>query len=121
VSFVGSDRKSADRILPRYAFEARIKIEVVRGGRTVTAEGWVRDLSESGLGAFAGSELILGELATLKVPLPNQFELAVPATVTRAIGTQYGFQFTALSGIQRERLRKVLARCKPVIDDFKMV
>ena len=105
------------RILPRHYYEARIKIEVVREGQTICAGGWVRDLSESGVGAFAGNKLAIGERTTLTIPLPNQSELVVPAIITRAVGTQYGFQFTALNGKQREQLRKVLAGCKVVVED----
>jgi len=103
--------------MPRYQFEVRIRIEVVRNGKTISAEGWARDLSESGVGAFAGSPLAVGERASLKIPLPNQFELVVPVIVTRAQGTQYGFRFTALSGEQREQLRKALVGCKPIAED----
>jgi hypothetical protein len=117
VSFVESEQQRRDRILPRYQFEARIRIELVRDGKTIFAEGWMRDLSESGAGAFAGSALAVGEIARLKIPLSNQFELVVPTIVTRARGTHYGFRFTALSGKQREQLRKALLGCKPIAED----
>ena len=117
MSLVESNQQVRDRILPRYQFEARIRIEVVREGKTISAEGWVRDLSESGVGAFVGSALAVGEIASLKIPLPNQFELKVPTMVTRAQGTHYGFQFTALSGKQREQLRQALVGCKPIAED----
>ena len=116
----GSDQKGANRILPRYQYEARIKIEVTRGETRVCFEGWARDLSESGLGAFVGSELRIGEPITLRIPLPHQSDLVVPALVSRAIGTQCGFQFTALSTKQREQVRKVLARCKLAADEFEV-
>lgn len=117
MSFVESEQQRRDRILPRYQFEARIRIELVRDGKTIFAEGWMRDLSESGAGAFAGSALAVGEIARLKIPLSNQFELVVPTIVTRARGTHYGFRFTALSGKQREQLRKALLGCKPIAED----
>lgn len=117
VSPVESNEQRRDRIMPRYQFDARIRIEVARDGKTIFAEGWVRDLSESGVGAFAGSPLAVGEKASLKIPLPDQFELVVPAIVTRAQGTHYGFRFTALSGKQREQLRKALVGCKPIAED----
>lgn len=114
MSSVGSERHQRDRILPRHQFEARVKIVAARHGKKLCTEGWVRDLSESGLGAFVGAELSIGEGVALTIPLTNQIELAVPAVVTRTVGTEYGFQFTALSGKQREQLRKVLAACKAV-------
>jgi hypothetical protein len=35
--------------------------------------------------------------------------LLIPAQVTRKVGTEYGFQFTALSPMQRDQIRSVLA------------
>ena len=113
---LAESNQERDRILPRFEFETRIRIEVVRNGKTISSVGWARDLSESGIGAFAGSALAVGELATLNIPLPHKFELTVPSIVTRAKGTNYGFQFTALSGKQREQLRKALLGRKPVAE-----
>jgi hypothetical protein len=113
---VEPDQVRRERILPRYQFEVRIGIEVVRNGKAISAGGWSRDLSESGVGAFAGGSFAVGEKASLKIPLPNRFELVVPAIVTRAQGTHYGFQFTALSGQQRKQLRDALAGSKPITE-----
>ncbi len=77
-------------------------------GKSAT-EGWARDLSESGLGAFVGMQLIVGEVATLRIPLPDEGELVIPAKITRNFGTEYGFQFTALSRQQRDQINGVLA------------
>jgi hypothetical protein len=113
VGLAGFDKPvGIERILPRYQFEVRMRIEVVRERETRLTEGWARDLSESGLGAFVGAELFVGELATLRVPLPNQIELVIPAKITRNVGTEYGFQFTALSPVQRDQLRSVMVRSK---------
>jgi len=108
------DEKTGERILPRHEFESRIKIEIVRGLKTLCTEGWARDMSESGLGAFVGAKLLVGEVATLRIPLTGQTELVIPAIVTRNLGTQYGFRFTALSKTQREQLCEVLAHCRVV-------
>ncbi len=74
----------------------------------LSSQGWSRDLSESGLGAFVAEPLILGELVTLEIPLPNSHKHAIPSIVVRALGTEYGFQFTALSAEQREQIRETL-------------
>jgi len=104
----------AERIVPRHHFEARVKIEIKRGQEIVSTEGWARDLSESGMGAFVGFEMFVGEHTTLRIPLSRHVELVVPATVTRNLGTEYGFQFTALSGPQRDHIRKALAASKVI-------
>jgi hypothetical protein len=102
------------RILPRYEFEARVKIEVLRGAKKFSTEGWARNLSESGMRAFVGAELFIGELATLGIPLRAGLELVVPAEITRSLGTEYGFQFTALSPRQRDQIRSILAVSKVI-------
>jgi hypothetical protein len=113
---ISKSDKSAEveRILPRHEFDARVKIEVVREHKTRLTEGWARDLSENGLGAFVGAELIIGETATLRIPLRNEVELLIPAQVTRRVGTEYGFQFTALSPEQRDQIRSVLRMSKTI-------
>jgi hypothetical protein len=82
-------------------------------------EGWARDLSESGLGAFVARELIVGELVTIEILLSPSRELTIPAKVARGVGTQYGFQFTALSGEQREEIR-LAVRSHAVTDSTRI-
>ena len=104
----------AKRIVPRYPFEARFKIKIDRPEGTLETEGWARDLSESGLGAFVAAPIQLGESATLRIPLSHGREMVVPAKVTRIIGTQYGFQFTALSAEQRDLILRAVAGKKAI-------
>ena len=104
---------SHDRIAPRHVFEARILIRSFRG-RNSTLSGWARDLSESGLGAFVGEQLEVGELVVLVVPLPPSGKHEITARVARKIGTQYGFQFTALSAEQRAAMQATLKE-KPTV------
>jgi len=66
--------------------------------------GWARDISESGISAFVAQELSVGELVTLEVPLDKSTELVISAKVARNLGTQYGFQFLALSAEQRAQI-----------------
>lgn len=108
--------KSAEieRILPRHEFEARMKIEILRDHKVRVTAGWARDLSENGVGAFVGADLIIGETATLTIPFRNKEEMVIPAKVTRKVGTEYGFQFTALSPKQRNQIRNVLSESKMI-------
>jgi len=101
-------RGSADRISPRHAFETRIWIRLQRDGEKLILQGWSRDLSESGVGAFVAEALILSESVTLEIPLPDCDKQVIPAKVVRALGTEYGFQFTALSAEQRRQIRAAL-------------
>ena len=99
---------SDNRIAARYVFESRILISICRGSQNFAAQGWARDLSESGLGAFVAENLVIGELVTLQVPLGVSGSEMITAKVARQLGTQYGFQFTALSVEQRLGIQGVL-------------
>ena len=69
---------------------------------------WVRDLSESGLRAFVADSLVPGESVTFEIPLSDTGNQVIPAKVMRALGTDYGFQFTALSAEQRNQIQAAL-------------
>src|SRR5713101_6089756 len=107
--FINNERGSEDRIAARYAFEARIRIYFERYDREFVTDGWARDLSESGLGAFVALQLTVDELVTLEIPLASSAKLMLPAKVARCLGTQYGFRFTALSAAQRTLIQSAVA------------
>ncbi len=46
--------------------------------------------------------------ATLEIPLPGSGQHVIPAKVVRALGSEYGFQFTASSAEQRTQIRTTL-------------
>ena len=106
--------EQARRIVPRYPFEARFKIRIERPDGVLETEGWARDVSESGLGAFVATPITMGEFATLRIPLPHDLELVIPAKVTRIVGTQFGFQFLALSAMQRDRILQAVQGKKAI-------
>ena len=62
---------SVDKISPRHVFETRIQILLQRDNTRLSLQGWARNLSESGLGAFVAEALILGESVALEIPLPD--------------------------------------------------
>jgi hypothetical protein len=92
-SFSDDVTGSANRISSRHVFETRIRIRLQRDTQRLTVEGWSRDLSESGL---------------VEIPLPGSDKQVIPAKIARALGAEYGFQFTALSAEQRTRIRAML-------------
>ena len=98
---------SDDRIVPRYVFEERIRISVGRYDRKFLTDGWARDLSESGLGAFVAFRLVIDEHVILEVPLALSAKLMLPAKVARCLGTEC-FRFTALSAAQRDLIRSAV-------------
>jgi hypothetical protein len=91
-----------------------MRIQLTREGKKLTQQGWARGLSESGIGAFVADSLVLDEVVTLEVPLPHAGDQVIPATVVRALGTEYGFQFTALSAEQRQHIRATLKGRPPI-------
>jgi len=97
-----------NRIAVRYQFESRILIRFCRGSQKFAAQGWARDLSESGLGAFVAENLVIGETVTLQIQLGISGRQEIAAKVARQLGTQYGFQFTALSAEQRAGIQAVV-------------
>ena len=99
---------SANRISARHTFEAKIQIRLQRDSRKLSLQGWARDLSESGLAAFVAEALMLGELVTLEIPMGDSGKQTIPARVIRALGTEHGFQFTALSVEQRRQIQATL-------------
>jgi len=98
-------------ISPRHRFEARIRIRLNRGKQELNLQGWVRDLSESGLRAFVADALVPGETVVFEIPLSDTDKQVIPAKVIRALGTDYGFQFTALSTEQRRLIQGTLKGC----------
>jgi len=102
------------RIASRHVFESRILIHFRRDGVNFAVQGWTRDLSETGLGAFIAEALTVGELVTLEIPLLAAGRKEIPAQVSVRLGTRYGFQFTALSTEQRIDIQTAL-KVQPVI------
>jgi PilZ domain-containing protein len=103
-----------NRIATRHVFEGRILIRFCRGSQKFAVSGWARDLSESGLGAFVAEHLSIGELVTLQIDLGLSEKQVVTAKVSRELGTQYGFQFTALSAEQRLVIQSALKGQKEI-------
>jgi len=105
------------RITPRYVFEARVRITVQRDSQAMVVDGWARDMSEGGMSAFVAHSLSLGEELTLEIPVGTARWLRIPAKVAGCRGTQYGFQFTALSPDQRTQILSAVNRQPEVIDE----
>src|SRR5215468_10843483 len=101
----------APEISPRHRFEARIDIRLQRGEQALTLSGWARDLSESGLRAFVADPLEKGESVICEIPLSDNDKQVIPAKVVRSLGTDYGFEFTALSPEQRHHIQSALQQC----------
>lgn len=111
---------SLDKISPRHVFEMRIRILLQRNRAKLNLQGWARNLSESGLGAFVAEGLLIGETVTLEISLGDRDKQLIPGEVVRSLGTEYGFRFTALSGEQRGLIQATLAG-RPVVPHYGAV
>jgi hypothetical protein len=107
-SFSDGVTGSPGRISSRHLFEAKIRIRIERNSKQLSLPGWARDLSETGLSGFVAEALTLGEVVTLEIPMSDSDHEAIPAKVVRVLGTEVGFQFTALSANQRRRIQATL-------------
>jgi len=101
----------APEISPRHRFEARIDIRLQRGTQELNLQDWARDLSESGLHAFVAEPIEKGESVVFELPLSDIDKQVIPAKVVRALGSDYGFEFTALSSEQRSHIQTVQTKC----------
>ena len=110
----GESRASGRRVATRHVFDTHIHIFLRRGEQQLALQGWSRDLSESGVGAFVAGDLIPGESVTIQIPLTDSRKEVIPASVATRAGTRYGFQFTALSTEQRQLIRAAL-EAQPVV------
>jgi hypothetical protein len=99
---------SSTRGALRHVFELRIVIRFRRKSRNRAVQAWARNLSESGLGAFVADDLVVGERVTLQIPLGSSGKEVIHARVAHRLGTQYGFQFTAVSAEQRVSIQVAL-------------
>ena len=106
----------SERIAPRHVFERWIWIYRGAGGKQSGLRAWTRDLSETGLAAFSAQTLMPGESVLLEIDLSIGKTIKIPALVARTLGTEYGFQFTALSSEQRDAIRLSLQQAPAVSD-----
>jgi len=83
----------------KFASNVTIKTPAGRAGRAISAKVVWCIVAES---------LVLDELVTLEIPIESSEKQVIPARVVRAVGTEYGFQFMALSPEQRRQIRATL-------------
>jgi len=85
---------------PRHVFETRIGTGLHRDSQRLTLEGWSRNLSESGRGAFVAQALVPGKFVTLEIPLPDSDK--------QVTWRKFAHWEQALSAAQRTRIRATL-------------
>ncbi len=64
--------------------------------------GWMRDISEGGIGGIVADTLPPGEQVIVEFQLPGQTApIKLNSTIRYSVGTRFGLEFTALSSQHR--------------------
>jgi hypothetical protein len=106
-----TDPKPDNRTLrrfPRHPLDIHLSIHVFRSGENVSFWGRSSELGEDGIGATLTGELEPGEVVSMELSLPMApFPIKFRALVRYRDGLRHGFEFLALSAMQRDEIRRV--------------
>ena len=94
------------RRYPRYPFDARIGVTTLRRGDNSDFWGRAFEMGEHGLRATVVGELNLGEVVTLKIPLPSGGDVEVRASVRNKNGFNCGFEFMSMTDAEHAAIRR---------------
>jgi hypothetical protein len=107
----GPDQEFDSRTLrrfSRYPLDVHLSVRVFRGAESVSFWGRSSEMGEDGIGATLTGELETGEVVTMELSLPrNSFPIKFRALVRYRDGLRHGFEFLALSTVQREEIRRM--------------
>jgi PilZ domain-containing protein len=102
-----STSKSSRRF-PRYPLNIHLSVHVFRSGESVSFWGRSSELGEDGIGATMTGALESGEVVSMELSLPRAAgPIKFRALVRYRDGLRHGFEFLALSGAQRDEIRRV--------------
>jgi len=94
------------RRLPRSPFDQRIKVIASSNGKETILLGRVIDISELGLAAVLSGSLERGDPVSLEFSLGGNLVMTFSAVIRYAQGFRHGFEFSNLSPLELERLRR---------------
>jgi hypothetical protein len=101
------DSKSPRRFV-RYPLDIKVVVHVFRAGENVSLWGRSNELAEDGIGATLTGNLESGEVVAMELMLPlAPFPMKFRALVRYRDGLRHGFEFLALTQMQRDQIRKV--------------
>lgn len=103
----GQAGRKERRRSPRYPFDQRLKVKTTVKGKESVFYGRVIDISDFGLGAVLSGSLERGDKAVLEFAAgAGNPILTLPAVVRYAQGFRYGFEFSGLSPVESEHIRR---------------
>jgi c-di-GMP-binding flagellar brake protein YcgR len=83
----------------RHVVEVRFNLTRADGKKL---GGWMRDISEGGIGGIVADTLSPGEQVTVEFQLPGQATpIKLNCTIRYSVGTRFGLEFTALNSQHR--------------------
>ncbi len=96
------------RRYPRYTVDARLAVQVFRGGQTTSLWGRSNELGEDGVGGTLTGPVEPGEVVSMELTVPLAAQpIKLRALVRYRSGLRHGFEFLAVTGQQRDLLRRV--------------
>jgi hypothetical protein len=96
------------RRFPRFPLDIKVLVHVFRAGENISFWGRSNELGEDGIGATLTGNLESGEVVALELMLPmGAFPIKFRALVRYRDGLRHGFEFLALTSVQRNEIRRV--------------
>ena len=97
----------------RYSFDCQMTLTVYRSGQKQELWGRAADISEGGVAATLSEALEVGEIALIRVGIENR-TISLRAAVRYRRGHFCGFEFLAMSLDQREAIKSLCERLRPI-------
>lgn len=98
---------------PRYSLDCQLTLTVYRSGQKRDLWGRAADISEGGMAATLSETLEVGEIASIRIEIENK-PLNLRAEVRYHRGHFCGFEFLAMSRDQREAIKVLCERLRPI-------
>lgn len=107
-------RKSYARRFARYRTEFPLVVRMLGRHGYVRVHGRCFELAEAGLGAVTASELVVGEMVSVELSIPDLPEpMVVRAVVRHRMGFLHGCEFVGLLPEQLECIRRFCENLQP--------
>ncbi len=104
------------RQFPRFQLDVRVLVHIFRNGTNTTVWGRSTTLSQEGIGATLTGEMEIGEVVGLEFGVPlTPHPVKLRGIVRYKNGFQYGFEFLAVDGNQRQAIQRALDILPPVL------
>ncbi|HEX6503615.1 MAG TPA: PilZ domain-containing protein [Terriglobales bacterium] len=105
----GKKSSRSMRQFPRFQLDVRMHVHLFRNGSSTTVWGRSTSMGQEGIGATLTGEMEIGEVVGLEFNVPlSPHPLKLRAIVRYKNGFQYGFEFLAVDGTQRQAIQRAL-------------